>query len=54
MPKLRVFDLDRTELCSSWLRAGSLMDKRDEGDEEAQEELDRMDDSEMVPIDEVE
>ena len=53
MPRLRVLDLAETELSTNWLRAGRLMRKRDEGDEEAKEELERMDDTEMVPIDEI-
>ena len=48
MPKLKVFDLCKTELCTNWFKAGRLMEKRDEGDEQAKEELERMDDTEMV------
>ena len=49
-----IFDFDNTEINNNWLKAKRLMEKRDKGDKSAEAELKRMDDTEMVPIAEVE
>jgi len=53
MSKLKVFDLGKIEIAGDWFKAGRLMEKRDKGDKKAKEELERMDDTEMVSIDEI-
>jgi len=43
-----IINANCSEANDDWMRAGRLAEKADQGDENAREELDKMDDTEMV------